>query len=83
VLTALDADDADLQLGPGGARGLDVAGYESDGGEEVEVPKADLGKTKAWFWRFNKSPLGEWVLELWSKRLDRHGRLADWTDLNG
>jgi len=61
-LTALDADEADLQLAPGGARGLDVAGYESDGGEEPETTKADLSKTKAWFWRFNKSPIGKSIL---------------------
>ena len=29
VLTALDADKEDAQLGPGGARALDTAGYES------------------------------------------------------
>ncbi|KAK1920913.1 hypothetical protein DB88DRAFT_501487 [Papiliotrema laurentii] len=58
VLTALDADEADLQLGPGGAQALDKAGYESDGGEELEVTKPEDGKTKAWYWRFNKSPMG-------------------------
>lgn len=65
VLTALDADEADLKLGPGGAQALDQAGYESDGGEELEVSKpTDAGKTKAWYWKFNKSPLGEFAL--WS-----------------
>jgi len=60
VLTALDADEADLQLGPGGAQGLDRAGYESDGGEELEVTQQpDAGRTKAWYWKFSKSPLGE------------------------
>lgn len=29
VLTALDADKDDIQLGPQGARALDTAGYES------------------------------------------------------
>ena len=73
MLTALDADEADLQLGPGGAQGLDKAGYESDGGEELEVknPPED-GKTKAWFWRFSKSPLGKFAsvhLRFWHSSL--------------
>jgi hypothetical protein len=29
VLTALDADKDDAQVGPGGAKALDAAGYES------------------------------------------------------
>ncbi|ODO06324.1 hypothetical protein L198_01556 [Cryptococcus wingfieldii CBS 7118] len=55
ILTALDADPADLKAG---AKALDAAGYESDGGEEPEVlPQKDV-KTKGWVYKFSKSPLG-------------------------
>lgn len=57
VLTALDADKDDIQLGPQGARALDTAGYESDGGEELEV-RTDDENVAGWVWKFNKSPLG-------------------------
>lgn len=33
-----------------------------DGGEEVVTAPVDDGKTKAWHWKFNKSPMGELVL---------------------
>lgn len=56
VLTALDADKEDAQVGPGGAKALDAAGYESDGGEELEVQTAD--DVAGWDWKFSKSPLG-------------------------
>lgn len=53
-----------LEDGPTGFtanRRVDAAGYESDGGEEIEVnvnlPAKDVNKL--WKWRFSKSPLGE------------------------
>ncbi|KAL7419787.1 hypothetical protein Q5752_005703 [Cryptotrichosporon argae] len=51
VLTAVDADPSDVQTV------LDQAGYESDGGEEMHV-LPEGGKTRGWYWKFNKSPLG-------------------------
>lgn len=75
VLTALDVDEADLEVGPTSAQALDKAGYESvswpiaarkavadkwqDGGEEVQPAPQENGKTKAWYWQFNKSPMGQ------------------------
>ncbi|KAK8861368.1 hypothetical protein IAR55_002187 [Kwoniella newhampshirensis] len=58
ALTAMDTDESDVNVGPQGAQALDRAGYESDGGEEPEAPKVDDGKTKAWTFKFNKSPMG-------------------------
>lgn len=41
VLTALDADKDDVQLGPGGARALDTAGYESVRGVPLVISETD------------------------------------------
>ncbi|CAD6576840.1 MAG: hypothetical protein TREMPRED_001782 [Tremellales sp. Tagirdzhanova-0007] len=58
VLTALEADASETQVGPTGAEALDRAGYESDGGEEFSSHRRQEPHVKAWTWRFNKSPLG-------------------------
>lgn len=56
VLTAYEG-------GPSGytvTRRVDAAGYESDGGEEDGPVNAPRDDTKAFNWRFSKSPMGEW-----------------------
>lgn len=53
-----------LEDGPNGFeanRRLDAAGYESDGGEELEVNLPPRDDSKIWKWRFSKSPLGKCV----------------------
>lgn len=65
-LTALVADENNVPLGAKGAKALDQAGYESDGGEEPGISGAprysaaasSLMKTKEYEWKFSKSPLG-------------------------
>ncbi|RXK41434.1 hypothetical protein M231_01340 [Tremella mesenterica] len=59
VLTALEVDQKAVPAVPV-AQALDSAGYESDGGEESETHAQTVkdDKTKAWHWRYNKSPLG-------------------------
>jgi hypothetical protein len=41
VLTALDADKEDAQVGPGGAKALDAAGYESVSCLSHDMEEAD------------------------------------------
>ncbi|KAK4689206.1 hypothetical protein P7C73_g908, partial [Tremellales sp. Uapishka_1] len=70
VLTALEASDADVDLRPM-AQKLDASGYESDGGEELHVHKPDDGQTKAWHWRYAKSPLGSGEFHLLQQGSDK------------
>lgn len=56
-----------LEDGPTGFksnRRVDAAGYESDGGEELEVNLPPKDESKIWKWRFSKSPLGKSALPL-------------------
>lgn len=73
-LTALEAHDKKIEVGWTGPKGLDQAGYESDGGEDPTKNSSVLPPTpdtKTYEWKFSKSPLGEFVcvdvadLRLW------------------
>ncbi|WVR04016.1 hypothetical protein IAU60_001015 [Kwoniella sp. DSM 27419] len=62
VLTALEAKPEDLRSGVTDAQALDRAGYESDGGEDVEGDTSGkmsrVDKSKAYFFKYSKSPMG-------------------------
>ncbi|WVF66843.1 hypothetical protein IAT40_001585 [Kwoniella sp. CBS 6097] len=62
ILTALDTDPAELKVGVTGSQALDRAGYESDGGEDLDGKSENKAvlpdRTKAWTFKFSKSPMG-------------------------